>query len=70
MTTAMKVDMDMIMATMSIMKNIMIEVDNIFKFNVKRKSLSSLSLERLFASVVWGGIEPPTQGFSVLCSTD
>ncbi len=20
--------------------------------------------------VVWGGIEPPTQGFSVLCSTD
>jgi site-specific DNA recombinase len=22
------------------------------------------------ASVVWGGIEPPTQGFSVLCSTD
>ena len=21
-------------------------------------------------SVVWGGIEPPTQGFSVLCSTD
>jgi hypothetical protein len=24
--------------------------------------------QRLF--VVWGGIEPPTQGFSVLCSTD
>ena len=22
------------------------------------------------AYVVWGGIEPPTQGFSVLCSTD
>jgi hypothetical protein len=22
------------------------------------------------ALVVWGGIEPPTQGFSVLCSTD
>jgi hypothetical protein len=22
------------------------------------------------ASVVWGGIEPPTQGFSVLCSTN
>jgi len=20
--------------------------------------------------VAWGGIEPPTQGFSVLCSTD
>ena len=20
--------------------------------------------------VVWGGIEPPTQGFSVLCSTN
>ena len=23
-----------------------------------------------FVLVVWGGIEPPTQGFSVLCSTD
>ena len=23
-----------------------------------------------FKAVVWGGIEPPTQGFSVLCSTD
>ncbi len=23
-----------------------------------------------FGFVVWGGIEPPTQGFSVLCSTD
>jgi hypothetical protein len=23
-----------------------------------------------FVFVVWGGIEPPTQGFSVLCSTD
>ncbi len=23
-----------------------------------------------FLEVVWGGIEPPTQGFSVLCSTD
>ena len=23
-----------------------------------------------FESVVWGGIEPPTQGFSVLCSTN
>jgi hypothetical protein len=23
-----------------------------------------------FFEVVWGGIEPPTQGFSVLCSTD
>jgi hypothetical protein len=23
-----------------------------------------------FYSVVWGGIEPPTQGFSVLCSTN
>jgi hypothetical protein len=22
------------------------------------------------SAVVWGGIEPPTQGFSVLCSTD
>jgi len=20
--------------------------------------------------VAWGGIEPPTQGFSILCSTD
>jgi hypothetical protein len=24
----------------------------------------------LFLFVVWGGIEPPTQGFSVLCSTN
>lgn len=24
----------------------------------------------LILFVVWGGIEPPTQGFSVLCSTD
>ena len=23
-----------------------------------------------FVEVVWGGIEPPTQGFSVLCSTN
>jgi len=23
-----------------------------------------------FFAVVWDGIEPPTQGFSVLCSTD
>jgi hypothetical protein len=25
---------------------------------------------RFIFFVVWGGIEPPTQGFSVLCSTD
>ena len=24
----------------------------------------------LFNLVAWGGIEPPTQGFSILCSTD
>jgi hypothetical protein len=23
-----------------------------------------------FILVAWGGIEPPTQGFSILCSTD
>jgi hypothetical protein len=23
-----------------------------------------------FELVAWGGIEPPTQGFSILCSTD
>ncbi len=23
-----------------------------------------------FKLVAWGGIEPPTQGFSILCSTD
>jgi hypothetical protein len=23
-----------------------------------------------FEMVAWGGIEPPTQGFSILCSTD
>ena len=26
--------------------------------------------DEVFKAVVWGGIEPPTQGFSVLCSTD
>ena len=25
---------------------------------------------RAFNLVAWGGIEPPTQGFSILCSTD
>ncbi len=28
------------------------------------------SVSLAFFLVVWGGIEPPTQGFSVLCSTD
>ena len=27
-------------------------------------------VKRLFLLVAKGGIEPPTQGFSVLCSTD
>ena len=25
---------------------------------------------RFLNLVAWGGIEPPTQGFSILCSTD
>ena len=24
----------------------------------------------IYSLVAWGGIEPPTQGFSILCSTD
>ena len=34
--------------------------------HIIKKSLN-ITIE---AFVVWGGIEPPTQGFSVLCSTD
>jgi hypothetical protein len=26
--------------------------------------------DELINLVAWGGIEPPTQGFSILCSTD
>ena len=31
-----------------------------------------IAMDGLFANylVAWGGIEPPTQGFSILCSTD
>jgi hypothetical protein len=32
-------------------------------------SLYQLSYSRIDL-VAWGGIEPPTQGFSILCSTD
>jgi hypothetical protein len=43
-----------------------IVVYNFFQIVLKTKNLA-ISNEAL---VVWGGIEPPTQGFSVLCSTD
>ncbi len=37
----------------------------------KEKARYVLSSGLSFTSLVaWGGIEPPTQGFSVLCSTD
>jgi hypothetical protein len=37
----------------------------------KQKALKCNDLHvQDFYHVVWGGIEPPTQGFSVLCSTD
>jgi hypothetical protein len=35
-----------------------------------KKSDYNFHYNRLILFVVWGGIEPPTQGFSVLCSTD
>ncbi len=31
---------------------------------------TELRLPGYFDLVAWGGIEPPTQGFSVLCSTN
>ena len=36
----------------------------------KQESAMKLFHNAFFFTVVWGGIEPPTQGFSVLCSTD
>ena len=38
-----------------------------------KKNVQNLQKKLLYndpSAVVWGGIEPPTQGFSVLCSTD
>ena len=32
--------------------------------------LTKKTQPKLSLLVVWGGIEPPTQGFSVLCSTN
>ena len=32
--------------------------------------LSHTSIKKILPLVPWGGIEPPTRGFSVLCSTD
>ena len=37
---------------------------------VEIKKAFSFSLKALILLVVWEGIEPPTQGFSVLCSTN
>jgi hypothetical protein len=36
----------------------------------KRVTISGNPLISLRILVAWGGIEPPTQGFSILCSTD
>jgi hypothetical protein len=39
--------------------------------SLEQKGLAGLSWDRLRQKMVaWGGIEPPTQGFSILCSTD
>ncbi len=35
-----------------------------------KKKRAKTDLSALPASVVWAGIEPATQGFSILCSTD
>ena len=42
------------------------EVDHLLGAENK-KSLTNQGFRSL---VAWGGIEPPTQGFSILCSTD
>lgn len=39
-------------------------------FDLKEKCLSGFRLKGLSVVVVREGIEPPTQGFSVLCSTN
>jgi hypothetical protein len=31
---------------------------------------ANLLTSKVIYLVAWGGIEPPTQGFSILCSTD
>ena len=38
--------------------------------SLKEKAAIIFNDNRFVLFVVWGGIEPPTQGFSVLCSTD
>jgi hypothetical protein len=35
-----------------------------------KKAPESIRNQGLAHLVAWGGIEPPTQGFSILCSTD
>jgi hypothetical protein len=41
------------------------------KFNLETKGIKTKKTQpKLSLFVVWGGIEPPTQGFSVLCSTN
>jgi hypothetical protein len=43
----------------------------VFGPTLKKESSIVWSLINIsFPFVVWGGIEPPTQGFSVLCSTN
>ena len=36
----------------------------------RKKALETVKNQGLAYLVAWGGIEPPTQGFSILCSTD
>jgi hypothetical protein len=36
----------------------------------KKKATTTFRHNRLIFFVVWAGIEPATQGFSVLCSTN
>ncbi len=37
---------------------------------IKAKRPTNCVVSRFLLLVVWAGIEPATQGFSVLCSTD
>jgi hypothetical protein len=50
--------------------NLLLSLKHLSALLYQKKRLPVNSSESLFWLVVWGGIEPPTQGFSVLCSTN
>ena len=45
-------------------------VDHLLGSPTEAGNEKSLTYQGLRSLVAWGGIEPPTQGFSILCSTD